>query len=97
MCVCQLDDLTPLKYLEVVLVIPLGEGELVFFLRHSGKPLCSAFNTEAGSALLPGLHYELLCLSRSEALSRVESQIDTQKCAPRQQKTVCGGTASKGR
>lgn len=70
---CQLDDLTPFKCLEVVLVIQLGEGELVFFLGHSGKPHCSAFNIDAGSALPPGFPYE------PESLSRVESQTDTPK------------------
>lgn len=57
----------------MVLVIQLGEGELVFFLGRSGKPHCSAFNIDAGSALLPGFPYE------PESLSQVESQIDTQK------------------
>lgn len=93
----KLDDLTQFKCLEVVLVIHLGEGDIMFFLWHSGKPPSFAFNIDAGSALLPGYHYELPCLSRPETPSWVESQTDTQEGVPQWQKTVCCGTISKRR
>lgn len=78
---CQLDDLTSFKCLEVVLVIQLGEGELVFLLRHSGKPPCSAFNIDAGSAVLPDFHYELLVSWAWGSESGGKSDRYSEKCA----------------